>query len=73
METSKNVLECEMSELLRHPHAIQRLQEEIESVVVQHGKVNELNLENMVYLQYVVKQMLQLYPSLRLSLPHASV
>jgi 26-hydroxylase len=73
METSANALEWAMSELLRHPHAIQRLQEEIESVFGQHGKVNESNLASMVYLQCVVKETLRLYPSLPLAIPHASV
>jgi len=73
METSANALEWAMSELLRHPHAIQRLQEEIESVVGQHGKINESNLASMVYLQCVVKETLRLYPSLPLAIPHASV
>nr|ACN40389.1 unknown [Picea sitchensis] len=73
METSADALEWAMSELLRHPHAIQRLQEEIESVVGQHGKVKESNLASMVYLQCVVKETLRLYPSLPLAIPHASV
>jgi cytochrome P450 len=73
METSANALEWAMSELLRHPHAMKRLQEEIESVVGQHGKVNESDLASMVYLQCVVKETLRLYPSLPLALPHASV
>nr|ACN40859.1 unknown [Picea sitchensis] len=73
METSANALEWAMSELLRHPHAMKKLQEEIESVVGQHGIVNESDLGSMVYLQCVVKETLRLYPSLPLALPHASV
>jgi len=73
METSSNVLEWAMSELVRHPHAMKRLQEEIESVVGKDGRVNESNLGSMVYLKCVVKETLRLYPSLPLGLPHASV
>ena len=36
MDTTSTALEWEISELLRHPQAMKRLQEEIESVVGQH-------------------------------------
>ena len=73
MDTLANVLEWAMSELLRHPHAMKKLQEEIESAVGQHGIVKESDLATMKYLQCVVKETLRLYPSLPLAIPHASV
>eukprot|EP00253_Pinus_taeda_P008683 PITA_08683 len=73
METSANVLEWAMSELLRHPHAMKKLQQEIESVVGQQGIVKESDLASMVYLHCVVKETLRLYPSLPLALPHESL
>jgi cytochrome P450 len=73
METTTTTLEWAMSELLRHPHAMERLQGEIESVVGQHRKVNESDLSSMEYLHCVVKETLRLYPPLPLALPHASL
>uniref|UniRef100_A0A0G7ZNY6 Cytochrome P450 CYP750A27v1 n=1 Tax=Picea glauca TaxID=3330 RepID=A0A0G7ZNY6_PICGL len=73
MDTSANALEWAMSELLRHPHVMKKLQEEIESAVGQHGIVKESDLATMKYLQCVVKETLRLYPSLPLALPHESV
>ena len=72
MESISTTLEWAMSELLKHPNALKRLQEEIESVVGQHGIVKESDLATMVYIQCVVKKTLWLYPSLPLALPHAS-
>eukprot|EP00253_Pinus_taeda_P015537 PITA_15537 len=71
--TTSNTLEWAMSELLRHPHAMKRLQEEIEHVVGKHRKVEESDLASMKYLQCVVKETLRLYPGSPLGLPHESV
>jgi cytochrome P450 len=71
-ETSASTLEWAMSELLRHPHAMERLQEEIESIVGKHRNVNESDVANMKFLQCVVTETLRLYPAAPLALPHES-
>ena len=71
--TTSTTLEWAMSELLRHPHAIKKVQEEIESVVGQHRKVKESDLATMKYLHCVVKETLRLYPAVPLGVPHESV
>ena len=73
LETTSTTLEWAMSELLRHPNILKRLQEEIESVVGQHRKVKESDLETMKYLHCVVKETLRLYPAVPLAVPHESV
>jgi len=73
MDTSASTLEWVMSELVRHPHAMKRLQEEIDSTVGNHRKGNESDVACMKYLQCVVKETLRLYPAVPLALPHASI
>ena len=69
---SNTALEWAMSELLRHPHAMKRLREEIESVVGQHRRVKESDLGRLKYLHYVVMERLSLYPLVPLAVPHQS-
>lgn len=71
-ETTAITIEWAMSELLRNPHAMKRLQEEIECRVGRHGKVNESDVASMKYLHSVVKETLRLYPGGPLSAPHES-
>jgi len=73
LETTSTMLEWAMSELLRHPHVMKKLQQEIESIVGQHGNVKESNLASMKYLHCVAKETLRLYPALPLALPHQSM
>ena len=72
METTASTLEWAMSELLRHPHAMERLQEEIHSIVDKQRKVNESDVANMKYLHCVVRETLRLYPSGPVAIPHES-
>jgi cytochrome P450 len=73
VETTSTTLEWAMSELIRHPHAVKSLREEIEWVVGKHRKVNESDLGSMKYLHCVVKETLRLYPAVALAVPHESV
>nr|ACN40653.1 unknown [Picea sitchensis] len=73
LETTSTTLEWAMSELLRHPNVMKRLQEEIDSIVGHHGKVKESDLATMKYLHCVVKETLRLYPAVPLAIPHESV
>jgi len=73
METSSSTLEWAMSELLRHPHVLKKLQQEIESCVGKRGKVNGSDVGRMKFLQCVVKETLRLHPPGPLAVPHESV
>eukprot|EP00253_Pinus_taeda_P007555 PITA_07555 len=72
METTAITLEWAMSELLRHPHAMKRLQEEIECTVGKHAKVKESEVASMKYLHSVVRETLRLYPPGPLGIPRES-
>jgi len=73
METTSTTLEWAMSELLRHPDAMKKLQTEIVMVVGEHRKVKESDLATMKYLHCVVKETLRLYPPFPLAIPHQSL
>ncbi|KAH9321878.1 hypothetical protein KI387_016517 [Taxus chinensis] len=72
IDTSGNILEWAMSELLRNPLAMKRVQEELDSVVGYNRVVIECDLPHLKYLQMAVKETLRLYPSGPLLLPHQS-
>lgn len=72
-DTSAIVVEWALSELLKHPHAMKNLQQEIVSVVGEHGKVEESDLETMKYLRCVLKETMRLHPPAPLAIPHESV
>ncbi|KAH9321161.1 hypothetical protein KI387_015800, partial [Taxus chinensis] len=63
-------IEWVMSELIRNPNIAKKVQDEIESVVGNHHTVTKSDLAAMEYLQCVVKEILRLYPSGPIMVPH---
>ncbi|KAJ1403588.1 Cytochrome P450 [Sesbania bispinosa] len=70
-DTSVISIEWTMSELLRHPRVMKRLQDELKNVVGINRMVEEADIEKLPYLNMVVKETLRLYPVGPL-LPHES-
>lgn len=72
--TTSLVLEFAMVELMRNPHVMTKLQDEVRKKT-QMGEetVKEENLASMAYLRAVVKETLRLHPSAPLLLPHQSM
>uniref|UniRef100_A0A0D6QS82 Cytochrome P450 n=1 Tax=Araucaria cunninghamii TaxID=56994 RepID=A0A0D6QS82_ARACU len=71
-DTASKTIEWAMTELIRHPEVMQRLQEEIDGVVgEQEMTVRESHLGRMKYLKAVLKETLRLHPPTPLMLPHA--
>lgn len=68
-ETTSISIEWGFTELLRNPHAFKKVREEIDRVVGVNRMVEESDMENLPYLQAVVKETLHLYPELPLLLP----
>ncbi|KAK7291445.1 hypothetical protein RIF29_06591 [Crotalaria pallida] len=68
-ETSANVIEWALSELLRHPRVMAKLQNELENVVGINNMVKEIDLSKLSYLDMVVKESLRLYPVVPLLAP----
>jgi len=62
-DTAPTAIEWAMSEALRNPPVMKKLQGELERVVGLGRMVCESDLPRLVYLQAVVKETLRLYPS----------
>ena len=73
MDTSATTVGWAMSELIRHPHIMKKMQDELEKVVGLNRLVEESDLKNLEYSEMVVKEILRLHPPAPLLVPHESV
>ncbi|XP_049402812.1 cytochrome P450 71AU50-like isoform X1 [Solanum stenotomum] len=62
-----------LSELLRHPKVMKKLQNELEQAVGINRMVEESDLEKLEYLDMVIKEGLRLHPPSPLLTPHESI
>ena len=73
-DTSYMTLEFAMAELIRKPHLMKKLQEEVRRNVTNGQEmVAEDDLPNMTYLKAVIKETLRLHPPVPLMIPHFSL
>ncbi|KAL8494648.1 hypothetical protein ACS0TY_025471 [Phlomoides rotata] len=72
-DTSAASAEWTLSELIRHPAVMKKLQKELESVVGMDHTVEESHLDKLQYLDCVVKEAFRLHPVVPLLLPHESI
>nr|GMC63105.1 cytochrome P450 CYP736A12-like [Ipomoea batatas] len=70
MDTSPTVIEWTMSELLKHPQIMKKLQQELKGKIGLNRMVEESDLEGLKYLELVIKESLRLHPVVPLLLPH---
>ncbi|KAE8700127.1 serine/threonine-protein kinase AFC2-like isoform X1 [Hibiscus syriacus] len=61
-DTSATTAEWIMAELLRHPNAMKKVQQEVRNVVGNKSKVDQEDIAKMDYLKCVVKETLRLHP-----------
>lgn len=73
IDTSATVIEWAISELIRHPQVMKKLQHELKKVVGMNRIVEESDIESLDYLDMVVKETLRLHPPAPLLLPHESI
>lgn len=68
--TTSTLLEWTMTELIRHPECMKKLQDEVRSSNMTHTSyIKEEEVQTMKYLKAVVKEVLRLHPSLPMLIP----
>ncbi|PWA57967.1 cytochrome P450 [Artemisia annua] len=65
-DTTTVMLTWTLCLLLNNPHALKIAQEELDNIVGRDRQVNESDINNLVYLQAIIKETLRLYPAGRL-------
>ncbi|CAJ1938003.1 unnamed protein product [Sphenostylis stenocarpa] len=72
MDTSATAIEWTLSELLKNPRVMKKVQIELESVVGLKRKVEESDLEKLEYLDMVIKENMRFHPVGPLLIPRQS-
>lgn len=72
-DTSSVTSEWTMAELIRHPDIMQKVSDEIDSVVGSDRVVEENDLSKLRYLKAVVKEIFRLHPVGAFLIPHVSL
>ncbi|KAK7392829.1 hypothetical protein VNO78_21277 [Psophocarpus tetragonolobus] len=61
-DTTAVTLEWSLAELINHPTVMEKAKKEIDSIIGKERIVMELDIENLPYLQAIVKETLRLHP-----------
>lgn len=72
-DTTMVTLTWALTLLLNHRYILKKAQHELDTQVGSTRQVNESDLQNLVYLQAIIKEAMRLYPASPLSLPHDSL
>lgn len=73
MDTSATAIEWTLSELIKHPRVMKKVQKELEEKIGMDRMVEESDLEGLEYLHMVIKEAFRLHPVAPLLLPHESM
>ncbi|KAL5748212.1 hypothetical protein ACOSQ2_025509 [Xanthoceras sorbifolium] len=71
-DTTFTVLEWAMTELLRHPRVMKELQNEVRKITNSKPYVKEEDLDKMLHLKAVLKEIFRLHPPIPLLVPRSS-
>nr|QNS29952.1 cytochrome P450 [Nothapodytes nimmoniana] len=73
IDTSHSAIDWTLTELIRHPRVMKKLQQELNDFVGIHRMVEERDLPKLNYLSMVIKESLRLHPVAPIFLPHESL
>lgn len=68
-ETTSSTIEWAMAEMLRNPESMTKAKEELDRIIGPERKVEESDIDELPYLQAVIKETLRLHPAVPLCLP----
>ncbi|KAM7265404.1 hypothetical protein ACFE04_003087 [Oxalis oulophora] len=69
-DTTTSTLEWAMAELLHNPEKLSKVQAELRTAIPPNEKLEEKHMENLPYLNAVIKETLRLHPPLPFLVPH---
>ncbi|PHU05559.1 Cytochrome 76A2 [Capsicum chinense] len=72
-ETTSSSVEWAMTDLLRHPEAMDKVKTEISRVVGSNKKFEESDIDNLPYMQAVIKESLRLHPPAPFLIPREKI
>lgn len=72
METTVLATEWAMTEILRNPRVLEKVQAELDAVVGKTRRVQDSDIPNLKYIRAIVKEALRLHPIIPLLIPHQS-
>lgn len=72
-DTSAVTNEWAMTEVVKHPHVLRKIQEELDVVVGPNRMVNESDLIHLKYLRCVVRETFRMHPAGPFLIPHESI
>ncbi|XP_042484947.1 cytochrome P450 703A2 [Macadamia integrifolia] len=72
-DTSSVTNEWAMAEVIKHPRVLQKVQEELDSVVGRERMVTESDLPHLNYLRCIVRETFRMHPAGPFLIPHESI
>ncbi|XP_030939279.1 cytochrome P450 71A3-like isoform X2 [Quercus lobata] len=72
-DTTYTVLEWTMTELIRHPEMMKKVQNEVREIAGNKKDITEDDLDKMHYLKAIIKETLRLHPPIPLLVPRKSI
>ncbi|KAL5571438.1 hypothetical protein UlMin_021035 [Ulmus minor] len=72
-DTSAVTNEWAMTEVIKHPRVLHKIQEELDTVVGRNRMVTELDLPHLNYLRCVVRETFRMHPAGPFLIPHESL
>ena len=73
MDTSATSIDWILTELIKHPRIMKKVQKELENMVGLERMVEESDLDSLEYLDMVVKETMRLHPVAPLLIPHEAM